>query len=92
MNNIIGNITCKYINKQYADHQYHNIKEFSIHIISNVEFFNDFTVTDNKSMTNLRICVVTNNESLQIYKSVLLCGHAELVSASDFENLKQVQV
>ncbi len=91
MHNIISNITCKYINKQHADHQYHNIKEFSIHIISNVEFFNDFTVTDNKSMTNLRICVVTNNESLQIYESVLLCGHAELVSTG-FENLKQVQV
>lgn len=43
-------------------------------------------------MTNLRICVLTNNESLQIYESVLLCGHAELVSASDFENLKQIQV
>lgn len=68
MYNIIGYITGKYINKQYADHQYHDIKEFFIHIISNVEFFNDFTVTDNKLVTNLRICAVTNNESLQIYE------------------------
>ncbi len=62
MHNVIGNITCKYINKQYAYHQYHNIKEFSIHIISNVEFFNDFTVTGKQIDANLRICVVSNNE------------------------------
>lgn len=92
MHNVIGNITGKYINDQYADHQYHDIKEFSIHIISNVEFFYDFTVTDNKSMRIYESVAVTNNESLQIYESVLLYGHAELVSASDFENLKQIQV
>ncbi len=55
-------------------------------------FFMILPLTGKQIDANLRIWLVTNIESLQIYESVLLFGHAEFVSASDFENPKQIPV